>query len=75
MKEYLEKEKLIVIIVITALLLFLSFLSGLAYIFLLGPSFGDRYANIFFMVSFTIIFFSLVYLYHIWITRIQERED
>jgi hypothetical protein len=38
------------------------------------PSFGLRYANIFFMVSFTIIFFSLVYLYHIWMTRYQKNE-
>ena len=71
----ITKEKIIVITVITALLLIFSFLAGLAYGYLLKPRFGERYANIFFMVSFTIIFFSLIYIYHIWIGRIQERED
>ena len=75
MLENITKEKAIVIIVISALLLFLSFLAGIAYVLLLRPSFGDRYANIFFMISFIVIFFSLVYLYHIWICRIQGRED
>jgi uncharacterized membrane protein YoaK (UPF0700 family) len=69
------REKTIVIIVIIALLFILSFLAGIAYGLLLKPNFGDRYANIFFMVSFTIIFFSLIYIYHIWMSRIQERED
>ncbi len=75
MLENITKEKAIVIVVIFASLLFLSFLAGIAYILLLRPSFGDRYANIFFMISFTVIFFSLVYMYHIWITRIQGQED
>jgi uncharacterized membrane protein YoaK (UPF0700 family) len=75
MYKDITKEKAIVIIVIVALLLFLSFLAGVAYGLLIKPNFGDRYANIFFMVSFTIIFFSLIYIYHIWMSRIQERED
>lgn len=74
MMENITKEKTMVIIVISALLLFFSFLAGLAYGLLLKPHVGERYANIFFMVSFTIIFFSLVYIYHIWISRIQDRE-
>jgi len=71
----LTKEKTMVIIVIAFLLIFLSFLAGLIYGYLLKPNYGERYANIFFMISFTIIFFSLVYLYHIWITKIQNKED
>jgi len=75
MYKDITKNKTIVIIVIIALLFVLSFLAGIAYSLLLKPNFGDRYANIFFMVSFTLIFFSLIYIYHIWISRIQERED
>jgi peptidoglycan biosynthesis protein MviN/MurJ (putative lipid II flippase) len=75
MYKDITKEKFIVITVLTALLLIFSFLAGLAYGYLLKPRFGERYANIFFMVSFTIIFFSLIYIYHIWIGKIQGRED
>ncbi len=75
MLDDVSKEKVIVIVVISASLLILMFLAGAAYVVFVRPTFGLRYANIFFMVSFTIIFFSLIYIYHIWITRIQERED
>ena len=74
MMEDLSKQKTIIIVVISASLFFFVFLAGIAYALLLRPSFGDRYANIFFMVSFTAIFFSLIYIYHIWIGRIQNRE-
>lgn len=75
MLENMTKKKAIVIIVISALLLILIYLAAIAYVLLIRPSYGLRYANIFFMISFTVIFFSLVYIYHIWISRIQERED
>jgi hypothetical protein len=75
MYKEITREKALVIIVMIALLMFLSFLSGVAYGLLLKPNYGERYANIFFMVSFTLIFFSLVYVYHLWITRIQGREE
>jgi hypothetical protein len=70
----IDREKAIVILVCFSLLILFSYLAGQVYLLLLMPSFGLRYANIFFMVSFTIIFFSLVYLYHIWMTRYQKNE-
>jgi hypothetical protein len=70
----IDREKAIVILVCFALLILFSFLAGQIYLHFLMPSFGLRYANIFFMVSFTIIFFSLVYLYHIWMIRYQKNE-
>lgn len=75
MFKELTREKFIVIVVITALFLSLSYVSGVLYIIFLRPTFGLRYANIFFMVSFSIIFFSMVYIYHIWITKIQGEEE
>ncbi|MEE9150299.1 MAG: hypothetical protein V3U20_00505 [Thermoplasmata archaeon] len=75
MYREITREKAIVIFVIVALFLSFSFLAGVTYGLLLKPGVGDRYANIFFMVSFTLIFFSLIYVYHIWIIRIQEREE
>lgn len=74
MFEGIDREKAIVILVCFALLLLFSFLAGQAYIIFLGPSFGLKYANAFFMISFTIIFFSLVYIYHIWMTKIKGEE-
>jgi hypothetical protein len=75
MLDDVSKEKVIVIVVISASLLILMFLAGLAYVVFVRPTFGLQYANIFFMVSFAVIFFSLIYLYHIWVTKIQDRGD
>jgi hypothetical protein len=68
------KESYTVIIVCFGLLVLFSFLAGQIYLLFVMPSFGLRYANIFFMISFTIIFFSLVYLYHIWMIRYKKSE-
>ncbi|UCE36495.1 MAG: hypothetical protein JSW00_13380 [Thermoplasmata archaeon] len=74
MFEGVHREKTAVILVCFALLILFSYLAGQAYIIFLRPSFGLRYANPFFMISFSIIFFSLVYVYHSWITRIEGEE-
>ena len=75
MYKDMTKEKFVVIIISTIILLSLSFVAGMIYNFFIKPSYGLQYANIFFMVSFTMIFFFVVSLYHIWITRIQKQEE
>lgn len=74
MQKEITKEKTIVIIVCTVLLLGLSFVTGIIYNILLKPTFGLQYSNLFFMISFILIFFSVVYIYHVWISKIQEQE-
>jgi hypothetical protein len=75
MDENITTQKVAVIIVISAMLLGLSALAGVVYAYLLRPRYGDRYANLFFMVSFVLIFASVVYLYHIWVERMAKKED
>jgi len=75
MDDNITSQKAIIIIVVSGLLLGLSFLAGVIYAYLLRPQFGDRYANLFFMVSFLLIFASVVYLYHIWVMKTANKED
>ena len=75
MDEKITSQKVAIIIVIRALLLGLSALAGVIYAYLLRPRYGDRYANLFFMISFVLIFASVVYLYHIWVDRMAKKED
>jgi predicted membrane-bound spermidine synthase len=75
MQKKISKEKITVIIVCTALLLGLSFIAGMIYNFLLKPKFGLQYSNLFFMISFILIFFSIAYIYHVWISKIQGHEN
>jgi hypothetical protein len=75
MRNEITKEKVIVIIVCTVLLLGLSFVSGIIYTIFLKPSFGLQYSNLFFMISFILIFFAVAYIYHIWISRILGQEN
>ena len=74
MPKEISKEKVVIIVVCTVLLLFFSFLSGIIYNLFINPSFGLKYSNIFFMISFSLIFFSVVYIYHILITKRWEQE-
>ncbi len=75
MDENITSQKVAVIIVISAMLLGLSALAGLIYGYILRPRYGDQYANLFFMISFVLIFASVVYLYHIWVERMVNKED
>jgi membrane protease YdiL (CAAX protease family) len=75
MYKDMTKEKYVVIIVSIIILILLSFAAGMIYNFFIKPSYGLQYANIFFMISFTLIFIFLVSFYHIWITKIQKREE
>ena len=75
MAENITSQKVAVIIVISALLLGLSALAGVVYSYLLRPRYGDQYANLFFMISFVLIFASVIYLYHIWVERMVKKED
>ncbi len=74
MDNNITPRKVIIIIVISALLLGLSALAGVMYAYLLRPRYGDRYANVFFMISFVLIFAFVVYLYHIWVERMAKEE-
>ncbi len=74
MDENITSKKVAVIIVISAMLLGLSALAGVIYAYLLRPRYGDQYANLFFMISFVLIFASVVYLYHIWVERMAKKE-
>ena len=75
MDNKLTSANITIIIVISAMLLGLSALSGLIYGYLLRPRYGDRYANLFFMISFVLILASVLYLYHIWVERTVRKED
>ena len=74
MNENITSQKVAVIIVISAMLLGLSALAGMIYAYLLRPQYGDQHANLFFMISFVLIFASVVYLYHIWVERMAKKE-
>jgi hypothetical protein len=75
MDNNITPQKVTIIVVISAMLLGLSALAGVIYAYLLRPRYGDRYANVFFMISFVLIFASVVYLYHIWVERMEKKED
>jgi hypothetical protein len=75
MDENITSQKVAVIIIISAMLLGLVALAGVIYAYLLRPRYGDQYANLFFMISFVLIFGSVVYLYHIWVERMAKKED
>lgn len=71
----ITKLKAYLIIIIVALLFTLVFASAVVYVVFIQPTYGDTYSNIFFMITFTVIFFSLIYIYHIWITKIYGKDD
>jgi hypothetical protein len=75
MDDKLTSKNITIVIVMSALLLGLSALAGVIYGYLLRPRYGDRYANLFFMISFVLIFASVLYLYHVWVESYVKRED
>jgi hypothetical protein len=74
MDKEISKVKIIVIIVCVVILLVLSFLSAIIYTLFLMPTFDRQYANLFFMISFVLIFSLIATLYHIWMTKLQSSE-
>lgn len=74
MDKGITKEKAVIVIVCTILLLVLSFLSAIIYSIFLMPTYDRQYSNLFFMISFVLIFSFIATLYHVWITKIQSLE-
>jgi hypothetical protein len=75
MDKEISKVKIIVIIVCVVILLVLSFLSAIIYTIFLMPTFDRQYANLFFMVTFGLIFTFIATLYHMWTIKVQSPEQ
>jgi hypothetical protein len=65
-------KKISVIIVCIILLLVFSFGSAIIYLTFIKPSYDMQYANLFFMISFVLIFSFIAALYHMWMKKVQS---
>lgn len=71
----MASNRIMVIMILCGLLFGLVILSGIAYALLLRPQHGDRYADIFFMVSFVGIIALLMFIYYVWVERDNGGEE